>query len=212
MLAVVGCVGGPSADRTEPTPTAETPTAESPTPAPECVPSTATVVAYETLSDTQQHAFADALLGSSLTMIEGDAWGTPTESYQFSTVVASWPVAGFELDRDLSENTAAYVRRNGTLYRVTFRGPGYARGTTLRMSSIASPDNRTVITLGNRSSDGWEFVEHTIEQGGIASGFVDEIPVERGDVVAYRGQYYEVGVTSIVDFNRWSMDVYEQVC
>jgi hypothetical protein len=204
LLVLVGCAGGPSTDGR--TPSATPTTASTTDGPPSAVPDDANVVDYANLSRVQQRAVDDAL-GSEVDLLDGGAWGTPDRYYSYGAVVDDWPgesVSG-------RANSERYVRRNDTYYEVTFGALECCTGpaTGLGLEAVDSPGNRSVVDAANLSERPREFVAYAVEQeragAGSVRGWRVDLPVVTGDVIEYRGRYYEVTSVSTADFGTASM-------
>ncbi|MFC7132245.1 MULTISPECIES: hypothetical protein [Salinibaculum] len=203
VLALAGCAGTPSGSD-QPTST-ETMADDRPT----AVPSDIEVVNYTALSDAQRQAFDAALEPGDVTLLDGDAWGAPDDYYRYAAVYESWPGETTDAGDRVTE---AFVRRNGTYYRVTFDGPRCCAGpgTDPSLTEIDAPGNRTVTSLDNLTGQAAAYLEYRLAENGDRSGYGVDLPLEDGDVVEYRGAYYEVsGTNRVVDYGTASMSVLE---
>lgn len=192
LAALAGCLGSPdestrptatepseSTDTATPTATdADTPTA---TTAGSADPPPAAVVAYADLTATQREAVDRAR----------------EETVRFSTGV---PGLEKEIHYGLSPYVPfrehSYVRKDGTLYRLSTWRSGFIRGVHVSVEPVDEADAEDVVALGNRTDEGAALVREAIETDGDAARIVVEMPADlsTGTVVRYEGESYRLSV------------------
>lgn len=101
------------------------------------------------------------------------------------------------------------VRKDGTLYELQMNGPHRIGATRVEVGPVGSRGNGTVISLENRTGEGYELVRQAIEADGVTEGIQVQQPdsVSTGDVVEYRGNYYEVTHLSHRDYGYFELTV-----
>lgn len=175
LAGLAGCSGDTGSRTTTGTPT-ETETT---------VPESA-VVDYGELSATQQEAFDRARDGVV-------RFGTGVPGLE-KTI--HYGPAAFEPFREHD-----YVRKGGTLYRLSTGRSGVIGGTRVAVEPADAADE-SAIALENRTGEGVELLVAAIETDGAAAAVRVDPPegISTGDLVAYDGEQFRVTQVSTRDY------------
>ena len=190
---LAGCSSG------GPTATPETTPDETPVATPETTPDppNGSIVAYRSLSETQQQAFDRALTTEKV----GFGPESPSLDYDFRTDTADVFVEH------------EYVKRNGTYYRthmVDYFVAGYAFST----KKTTDVDEETVTPFENVTGPGVEYLRQALEEGGYSFPYGTErnnisLSIRSGSVVEYRGTNYDFAI-AVADHPAYEMRAIER--
>lgn len=151
-------------------------------------PSEANTVAYEALSATQQRAFDRALEGQ-VQFVDESALDSPYVGDEYYATDVADPFRAY-----------AYVRKNGSLYRLSYReGGGEALASYGIEATREEPSaDESVVALENLSTKVREPVRWAVENGsyGVPAGKWYSLPQEfdRFDYVRYEGETYRISI------------------
>lgn len=202
LAVLAGCPGGrdtgsdgETGDASDAGNTTETHTR---TPTPTVTTETVTVseeqtVDYDALSPAPREAFERA----------------QTETVRFGHVPGLEKTIHYNLSTVAPFREHEYVRKRGTLYRLSTERSGFIGGRRVSVESADPAENESVVRLEDRAGEGVELIERAIETDGDAAAVRVTLPdsITTGDVVRYRGEHYRLTSVQTVDYEYFALTV-----